>query len=92
MPTEKYGVGSPFHAGAGGGGGGGGGSGAATQLFEGPSKTVPQPHSAAWALPGIINGSDVSGVRMAAAIAIWKILPGIIRPPSDIPDLGLIAS
>jgi hypothetical protein len=35
MPTEKYGVGSPFHAG--GGGGGGGGSGAGTQLFDGPS-------------------------------------------------------
>jgi hypothetical protein len=32
MPTEKYGVRSPFHA-----GGGGGGAGAATQLFDGTS-------------------------------------------------------
>jgi hypothetical protein len=39
MPTEKYGVMSPFHAG--GGGGGGGGSGAATQVFDGGSNTVP---------------------------------------------------
>jgi len=68
MPTEKYGVGSPFHAGAGGGGGGGGGSGAATQLFEGPSYTVPQPHSAAAALPGITNINDASGTRSAAPI------------------------
>ena len=36
MPTEKYGVISPFHA-----GGGGGGNGAATQLFDGGSNTVP---------------------------------------------------
>jgi hypothetical protein len=50
MPTEKYGVRSPFHAG--GGGGGGGGSGAATQVFEGTSYTVPTPHSTALALPG----------------------------------------
>jgi hypothetical protein len=42
IPTEKYGVGSPFQ-----GGGGGGGSGAATQLFVGGSNTVPTPHSAA---------------------------------------------
>jgi hypothetical protein len=38
IPTEKYGVMSPFQAG---GGGGGGGAGAATQLFDGASKTVP---------------------------------------------------
>jgi hypothetical protein len=38
IPTEKYGVMSPFQAG---GGGGGGGGGAATQLFDGASKTVP---------------------------------------------------
>lgn len=48
MPTEKYGVRSPFQPGGGGGGrggggggggsrGGGGGTGAATQLFEGAS-------------------------------------------------------
>jgi hypothetical protein len=38
IPTEKYGVMSPFQAG---GEGGGGGAGAATQLFDGASKTVP---------------------------------------------------
>ncbi len=47
MPTEKYGVRSPFHA-----GGGGGGSGAATQLLDGGSNTVPDPHSAALLTPG----------------------------------------
>jgi hypothetical protein len=41
IPTEKPGVGSPFH------GGGGGGAHAATQVFDGASKTVPCPHSVA---------------------------------------------
>ena len=50
-PTEKYGVMSPFHAG--GGGGGGGGNGAATQVLDGGSKTVPQPHSTA-----LLSGVD----------------------------------
>src|SRR5215208_4538117 len=59
MPTEKYGVRSPFHAG--GGGGGGGGSGAATQLFDGASYTVTTPHSTALALPGATSVRDVSG-------------------------------
>ena len=44
-PTEKYGVRSPFHA------GGGGGSGAATQVLDGGSNTVPDPHSAALLTP-----------------------------------------
>jgi hypothetical protein len=39
IPTEKYGVMSPFQAG--GGGGGGGGAGAATHVLEGGSNTVP---------------------------------------------------
>jgi hypothetical protein len=43
--TEKYGVMSPFHAGAGGGGGGAGT--AATHEFDGASYTVPTPHSVA---------------------------------------------
>lgn len=53
IPTEKYGVMSPFHAGGGGGGGGGGGAGAATQLFDGASNTVPAPHSTAVATPAV---------------------------------------
>ena len=65
MPTEKYGVGSPFHA-----GGGGGGSGAATQLFEGMSYTVPAPHSAALALPGDTSIRDASGARTAATTIV----------------------
>ena len=53
IPTEKYGVRSPFHAG-GGGGGGGGGSGAATQVLDGGSNTVPHPHSIALPTAGEI--------------------------------------
>lgn len=68
MPTEKYGVRSPFHAG--GGGGGGGGSGAGTQLFEGASYTVPTPHSAAWPLPGDTSVRDVSGTKTAATTIV----------------------
>jgi Integrase core domain len=68
MPTEKYGVRSPFHAG--GGGGGGGGSGAATQLFEGTSYTVPTPHSTALALPGDTSVRDASGARIAATTIV----------------------
>lgn len=62
IPTEKYGVMSPFHAGGGGGGGGGGGAGAATQLFDGASNTVPGPHSAAVATPTVtvMNASGAS--------------------------------
>jgi hypothetical protein len=68
MPTEKYGVTSPFHAG--GGGGGGGGSGAATQLFEGPSYTVPKPHSTALALPDDTSVRKASGARTAATTIV----------------------
>lgn len=65
MPTEKWGVISPFHAG--GGGGGGGGNGAATQVFEGGSNTVPAPHSAALPTPGemtVTNASDAPAAVM----------------------------
>jgi hypothetical protein len=65
MPTEKYGVRSPFHA-----GGGGGGGGAATQLFEGASYTVPQPHSAALPLPGDTSVRDESGTKTAATTIV----------------------
>jgi len=64
MPTEKYGVRSPFHA----GGGGGGGSGAATQVLDGGSNTVPDPHSAALLTPGETTVTRVSGANAAAAI------------------------
>ena len=63
MPTEKYGVRSPFHA-----GGGGGGSGAATQVLDGGSNTVPDPHSAALLTPGETTVTRVSGANAAAAI------------------------
>jgi len=66
MPTEKYGVRSPFHAG--GGGGGGGGSGAATQVLDGGSNTVPDPHSAALLTPVETTVTRVSGANAAAAI------------------------
>ena len=66
MPTEKYGVRSPFHAG--GGGGGGGGSGAATQVLDGGSNTVPDPHSAALLTPGETTVTNASGANTAAPI------------------------
>ena len=65
-PTEKYGVRSPFHAG--GGGGGGGGSGAATQVLDGGSNTVPDPHAAALLTPVETTVTRVSGANVAAAI------------------------
>ncbi len=63
IPTEKYGVMSPFHAGGGGGGGGGGGAGAATQLFDGASKTVPTPHSTALATPAGVTVMNTTGAN-----------------------------
>ncbi len=51
---------SPFHAGGGGGGGGGGGTWAATQVFEGGSKTVPTPHSVALPTAGQIAVTTAS--------------------------------
>ena len=65
IPTEKYGVRSPFHAG-GGGGGGGGGSGAATQVLVGGSNTVPQPHSTALLTPDENTVTNMSGADAAA--------------------------
>ena len=64
IPTEKYGVRSPFHAG--GGGGGGGGSGAATQVLDGGSNTVPHPHSIALPTAGEITVANASGVNAVA--------------------------
>ena len=66
IPTEKYGVMSPFHAGGGGGGGGGGGAGAATQVFDGGSNTVPHPHSTALLTPGVTTVMNASGATAAA--------------------------
>ena len=84
MPTEKYGVRSPFHAG--GGGGGGGGSGAATQVLDGGSNTVPDPHSAALLTPGETTVTRVSGANAAAAIIAKRgSLPTIAGFPSDPP-------
>ena len=65
-PTEKYGVISPFQAG--GGGAGGGGGAAATQLFDGASYTVPQPHSVALLTPGDATVTNANGARVAATI------------------------
>jgi hypothetical protein len=66
IPTEKYGVGSPFQAG--GGGGGGGGSGAATQVLDGESNTVPHPHSVALLTAGEIAVTNASGANAPAPI------------------------
>jgi hypothetical protein len=68
IPTEKYGVMSPFHAGGGGGGGGGGGAGAATQVFDGGSNTVPYPHSIALPIPGVMTVPNTSGAIPAVAM------------------------
>lgn len=59
-PTLKYGVISPFHAGGGGGGSGAGGGGRATQVLEGASYTVPNPHSVAPATAGEISATPAS--------------------------------
>ena len=64
IPTEKYGVGSPFH----GGGGGGGGSGAATQVLEGGSTTVPQPHSVALLTAGEVAVTNAKDANTPAPI------------------------
>lgn len=63
IPTEKYGVRSPFHAG---GGGGGGGNAAATQVLDGGSNTVPCPHSVALLTPGEITVTNASGANAVA--------------------------
>jgi hypothetical protein len=64
IPTEKYGVMSPFHAG--GGGAGGGGAGAATHVLDGGSNTVPYPHSTAELTP---DGTTVPIANAAKAPA-----------------------
>lgn len=68
MPTEKYGVMSPFHA----GGGGGGGTWAATQVFEGGSKTVPTPHSVALPTAGAIAVTTASDATAAMMMVVKR--------------------
>ena len=54
----------------GGGGGGGGGNGAATQVFDGGSKTVPCPHSTASATACVVtvtNANDASATAQTVA-------------------------
>lgn len=70
MPTEKYGVMSPFHAG--GGGGGGGGNGAATQVFDGGSYTVPTPHSVAFPTAGEIAVTTASDAAAAMMMVVQR--------------------
>jgi hypothetical protein len=72
MPTEKYGVMSPFHAGAGGGGGGGGGSGAATHVLDGGSNTVPTPHSTALLTPGVTTVMNPSAANADAPTIVKR--------------------
>ena len=84
-PTPKYGVISPFHAG--GGGAGGGGAGAATQLFDGASYTVPQPHSTAFPIPGVTIVANTSGATAAApAAARRRAVHSIEGLPRPVPD------
>jgi hypothetical protein len=63
IPTEKYGVGSPFHAVL---GGGGGGNAAAMHVFDGASNTVPNPHSVALLTDGETIVTKASGVSTPA--------------------------
>jgi len=74
IPTEKYGVMSPFHAG--GGGGGGGGAGAATQVLDGGSNTVPYPHSIALPIPGVAIVAKTSGANPTVTTVArrWRLL------------------
>ena len=89
IPTEKYGVRSPFHAGGGGGGGGGGGNAAATQVLDGGSNTVPCPHSVALLVPGETTVMDASGTNVAApTIAKRCVMAAIAGPPWSRPDLA----
>ncbi|ORW54960.1 hypothetical protein AWC21_24970 [Mycolicibacterium peregrinum] len=62
---------SPFHAG-GGGGGGGGGNGAATQVFDGGSKTVPTPHSVALPTTGEIAVTTASDATAAMMMVVKR--------------------
>jgi hypothetical protein len=86
MLAETTGVG-PFHAGGGGGGGGwsaGGGNGAAAtrQVFDGASRKVPGPHSAAWLTGGAttaIAAPKISGPSPAATRWIIVISSGLLE-------------
>jgi hypothetical protein len=85
IPTEKYGVRSPFHAG--GGGGGGGGNAAATQVLDGGSNTVPRPHSVALLIPGETTVTNPNGANMVAPmIAKRCIMAAIAGPLWSFPD------
>lgn len=85
MPTEKYGVRSPFHAG--GGGGGGGGNAAATQVLDGGSNTVPCPHSVALLIPGETSVTNASGAKVVAPISAKRCIMAVIAgPPLVFPD------
>ncbi len=85
IPTEKYGVRSPFHAG--GGGGGGGGNAAATQVLDGGSNTVPSPHSIALLVPGETTVMNASGTNVAAPmIAKRCTMAAIAGPLWSFPD------
>ena len=79
IPTEKYGVRSPFHAG--GGGGGGGGKGAATHVLDGGSNTVPSPHSIALLVPGETTVMNASGTNIAAPIIAKRCTMAAIAGP-----------
>jgi len=69
IPTEKYGVMSPFHAGA---GGGGGGSGAATHVLDGGSNTVPTPHSTALLTPGVTTAMNPNATNADAPTIVKR--------------------
>jgi hypothetical protein len=79
IPTEKYGVMSPFHAG--GGGGGGGGNAAATQVLDGGSNTVPCPHSVAALTAGDIDVMKASGAKAAAPMTTKRRIMAVIAGP-----------
>lgn len=81
VPTLKYGVISPFHAGGGGGGGGAGGGGKPTQVLDGASYTVPNPHSVALLTAGEIRATEANGAIAAAPInAHRRTLPFMWAP------------
>jgi hypothetical protein len=79
LPTEKYGVRSPFHAG--GGGGGAGGNAAATQELDGASNTVPCPHSVALLIPGETTVMNASGANVAAPIVAKRCILAAMPAP-----------
>jgi hypothetical protein len=82
IPTEKYGVRSPFHA-------GGGGNAAATQVLDGGSNTVPCPHSVALLVPGETIVTNANGANMVAPmIAKRCIMAAIAGPLWSFPDLA----